>query len=115
MSIANAVMPPEPSGIGIDAAIHYLFRFRDEFRKDGDLEGAIRRSHASIGTSILYTSLTTVVGFAVLYFSEFRPNAYFGVLTGLAMVAALFGMLTLLPVLLSVVNPFKGEAPPAKG
>jgi len=76
------------------------------------VRAAILRSHGSIGTSILYTSLTSVVGFAVLVFSEFRPNAYFGVLTGVAMIAALFGMLTLLPVLLTVVSPWSG--PPAK-
>ena len=75
-------------GIGVDCAIHYLFRYREEIAKDGDVEAAIFRSHGSIGTSILYTSLTTVVGFGVLAFSNFRPNSYFGVLTGFAMVAA---------------------------
>ena len=65
----------------IRSQIHYLFRYREEVARDGDVEAAIVRSHGSIGTSILYTSLTTVVGFSVLALSNFRPNAYFGILT----------------------------------
>ena len=61
-------------GIGIDCAIHYLFRYREEVAIDGDVQGAILRSHGSIGTSIFYTSATTVVGFAVVAFSNFRPT-----------------------------------------
>ena len=60
----------------------------------------------SIGTSIFYTSVTSIVGFGALAVSEFRPNAYFGILTGLAMVAALFAMLTLLPTLAWAVGLF---------
>ena len=47
-----------------------------------------------------------MVGFVVLVFSAFRPNAYFGLFTGFAMVAALFAMLTLLPVLIQLLDPF---------
>ena len=99
-------------GIGIDSAIHYLFRYEDEVRRggDGDLQAALQRTSGSIGTSIFYTALTSVVGFGVLALSEFRPNAYFGVLTGLAMIAALFAILTLLPVLVAATGLFRKRA-----
>jgi predicted RND superfamily exporter protein len=106
LDMATVMIASVSLGIGVDCAIHYLFRYREEVAKDGDVEGAILRSHGSIGTSILYTSLTTVVGFGVLAFSNFRPNAYFGMLTGFAMVAALFAMLTVLPVLIRLTRPF---------
>ncbi|MEZ6184480.1 MAG: MMPL family transporter [Planctomycetota bacterium] len=110
LDMATVMIAAVSLGIGVDCAIHYLFRFRRELLVDGDVEQALLRSHGSIGTSILYTSLTGVVGFVVLVFSEFRPNAYFGAFTGVAMAAALFGVLTLLPVLLRGWNPFGTEA-----
>jgi predicted RND superfamily exporter protein len=114
LDMATVMVASVSLGIGIDCAIHYLFRYEEELRRDGDVASALERTSGSIGTSILYTSLTSVVGFAVLAFSEFRPNAYFGVLTGLAMVAALFAMLTLLPVLVAATGLFRRRAAPAK-
>ncbi|MCO5169254.1 MAG: MMPL family transporter [Planctomycetes bacterium] len=113
LDMATVMIASVSLGIGIDCAIHYLFRYEEELRKDGDVPAALVRTSGSIGTSILYTSLTSVVGFSVLAFSEFRPNAYFGVLTGLAMIAALFGMLTLLPVLVAWTGLFRRRAAPA--
>ncbi|RMG10736.1 MAG: hypothetical protein D6731_16880 [Planctomycetota bacterium] len=109
LDMATVMIASVSLGIGVDCAIHYLFRYREEVALDGDISAALRRSHASIGTSILYTSLTTVVGFSVLAVSNFRPNAYFGIFTGFAMVAALFAMLTVLPVLIFAFRPFRRE------
>lgn len=106
LDMATVMIASVSLGIGVDCAIHYLFRYREEIAKDGDIAAAIERSHGSIGTSILYTSLTSVVGFVVLVVSEFLPNAYFGLFTAFAMVAALFAMLTLLPVLIALTKPF---------
>ncbi|MBL4848071.1 MAG: MMPL family transporter [Planctomycetes bacterium] len=106
LDMATVMIASVSLGIGVDCAIHYLFRYREEIGKDGDIRAAIERSHGSIGTSILYTSLTSVVGFVVLVVSEFLPNAYFGLFTAFAMVVALFAMLTLLPVLIALSKPF---------
>ena len=111
LDMATVMIASVSLGIGVDCAIHYLFRFRSEWRRTGDLRTAVEASHASIGTSILWTSLTSVVGFSVLAGSEFLPNAYFGLLTGFAMIAALSGMLVLLPAMLAVWNPFRNELP----
>lgn len=115
LDMATVMVASVSLGIGIDCAIHYLFRYEHELHQDGDVPAALVRTSGSIGTSILYTSLTSVVGFAVLAFSAFRPNAYFGVLTGVAMIAALFAMLTLLPVLVAATGLFRGRAAGAKG
>jgi predicted RND superfamily exporter protein len=112
LDMATVMIASISMGIGIDCAIHYLFCYEGELRRDGDVEAALVRTSGSIGTSILYTSLTSVVGFAVLAFSEFRPNAYFGAFTGLAMVTALFAMLTLLPVLVRATGLFRRRAAP---
>ncbi len=94
-------------GIAVDNTIHYIVRYQEEFNKDGSYPRALRRSHASIGRAIFYTSLTIIMGFSILALSNFKPTIYFGLLTALAMVAALLGALLLLPRLILIVKPFK--------
>ncbi|WP_041522791.1 efflux RND transporter permease subunit [Gilvimarinus agarilyticus] len=93
-------------GVGVDHAIHYLYRFRDELRRCGDYVEAMHRSHASIGRAMYYTAVIIIVGFSILAFSNFIPSIYFGLLTALAMFAAILGSLTLLPKLILLTKPF---------
>ena len=93
-------------GIGVDDCIHYLHRFRDEIAVDQDYPAAMLRSHSSIGRAMYYTTLTVVVGFAMLTLSNFTPSLYFGVLTVVAMIAAVAGALLLLPQLIMIFRPF---------
>lgn len=92
-------------GIGVDDTLHYIYRFRQEFPRDRDYIATMHRSHASIGLAMYYTSLVIIVGFSVLTLSNFMPSVYFGLLTGLAMLAALFASQTLLPKLILLFKP----------
>lgn len=96
-------------GIGVDDAIHYLHRFREEYEASGDVREAIKRSHASIGRAMYFTSLTIIAGFSVLAFSNFVPTIYFGLLTALAMLFAMLANLTILPALLMVHPGYKKQ------
>jgi len=94
-------------GVGVDHAIHYQYRFRLELaRSGGDYIEAMHRSHASIGRAMYYTAVIIIVGFSILAFSNFIPSIYFGLLTALAMFAAILGSLTLLPKLILLTKPF---------
>jgi len=97
-------------GVGVDHAIHYIHRFKQEFAKDRNYAQALHRSHASIGRAMYYTAVTIIVGFSVLALSKFIPSIYFGLLTGLAMFAAILGSLTLLPKLILMTQPLGKEA-----
>lgn len=94
-------------GIGVDDTIHYIHRFKKEVALDGDYIAAMHRSHGSIGKAMYYTSIIIIFGFSIMVLSEFIPTIYFGLLTGLAMFAALMGALFLLPKLILLVRPFK--------
>ena len=96
-------------GIAVDNTIHYIHRFRHEFKSDSNYLAAMRRSHESIGYAMYYTSITIIIGFSILVFSKFIPSIYFGLLTGLAMLIALLAALTLLPQLLIIIKPFGAE------
>jgi predicted RND superfamily exporter protein len=92
-------------GIAVDDTIHYIHRFTEEFKSDHDYRAAVRRSHASIGHAMYYTTMTITLGFAILALSSFIPTIYFGLLTGFSMLVALLADLALLPLLLVGFKP----------
>ena len=96
-------------GIGVDDTIHYIHRFKTEFAVDGNYVAAMHRSHASIGRAMFYTSVIIILGFSIMAASKFIPTIYFGLLTGLAMAAAILAALTLLPRLILLVKPLGRE------
>jgi len=92
-------------GIGVDDCIHYVHRYLKEFSVDQDYHAAMYRCHNSIGRAMYYTTLTVVIGFCTLTMSNFNPSIYFGLLTVLAMIAAVLGALLLLPRLIILFKP----------
>jgi len=96
-------------GIGVDDCIHYVHRYMREFEVDRDYRAAMYRCHSSIGRAMYYTTVTVVVGFSTLTLSNFNPSIYFGLLTVLAMIAAVVGALLLLPRLIIVFKPLGPE------
>ncbi|PLW83882.1 hypothetical protein CWI75_00530 [Kineobactrum sediminis] len=100
-------------GIGVDDCIHYVHRFMREFPKDRNYLATMYRCHGSIGRAMYYTTITVIIGFSMLTVSNFKPSIYFGLLTVLAMAAAVIGALLLLPRLILLVKPLGPEAAPA--
>ena len=98
-------------GIAVDNTIHYIHRFQKEFKVDQNYLMTMDRCHGSIGKAMYYTSVTITLGFSILALSDFMPTIYFGLLTGVAMVIALLGALTLLPLLIVVFRPLPENAP----
>ncbi len=93
-------------GIAVDNSIHYIYRFKEEFKKIKDYKKTLLHCHSTVGIAILNTSITIVFGFSILIFSNFIPTIYFGVFTGIAMLLAMISVLTLLPALLLKFKPF---------
>lgn len=96
-------------GIGVDDAVHYIYRYREEFNKEKNYIKAMHNAHGSIGKAMYYTSVTVIVGFSILALSKFIPSIYFGLLTSLAMFAAIVASLTLLPKLILIFKPLGNE------
>jgi len=101
-------------GIAVDHTIHYVVCFKREFQNDGNYVQTMYRCHGSIGRAMYYTSLTIIFGFSILALSNFIPNIYFGLFTGLAMTVALVAAMTLLPKLIIWLKPL-GRENPANG
>ena len=93
-------------GIAVDNSIHYIYRFKEEFKKIKDYNKTLKVCHSTVGVAILNTSITIVFGFSILILSKFIPTIYFGMFTGLAMLLAMISVLTLLPSLILIIKPF---------
>ena len=96
-------------GMAVDNTIHYIHRFKVEFKETGQYNLSMVNSHRTIGRAMLYTSLTIIIGFLVFATSNFNPSVYFGFFVSLAMIMALLGALTLLPQLLLYFKPLGKE------
>ena len=94
-------------GIAVDNSIHYIYRFKEEFKKTNDYNQTLEKCHNTVGVAILNTSITIIFGFSILVLSNFIPTIYFGVFTGIAMMLAMISVLTLLPKLILILKPFK--------
>ena len=79
-------------GVGVDYAIHLLAAFG---REDKDMPYILHTT----GKAILANAASVALGFAGLLFSRFTPIANLGLLFCIAMVAASFSALTVLPAL----------------
>ena len=94
-------------GIAVDNCIHYVYRFKESYLITKDYKKTVLVCNQSVGKAIRSTSMTIIVGFSILIFSNFWPTIYFGIFTALAMLIALVGSLTLLPILIAKTRVFK--------
>ena len=93
-------------GIAVDNSIHYIYRFKEEYKKIRNYNQTVEKCHNTVGVAIINTSITIVFGFSILVLSNFIPTIYFGIFTGMAMLLALISVLTLLPKLILLIQPF---------
>ena len=94
-------------GIAVDNSIHYIYRFKEEYKNLNDYNETVKVCHSTVGKAILNTSITIVFGFSILILSNFIPTIYFGIFTGIAMLLAMISVLTLLPSLILLIKPFE--------
>jgi len=111
LNIATAPVAAVALGLAVDDTIHFLSRFRREFRREPNYQKAIQKTVHRAGRPILVTSIVLAVGFLALYASNFHPTRNLGILISLTVVSAVFADLILLPVLLLLLKPLGKESP----
>ncbi len=88
-------------GISVDDTIHFLSRYHFFTRGNDNVESALRKTIEHEATPITTTSLALAFGFSTLMLSSFQPVVYFGALSALVMILAMFSTFVLTPILLS--------------
>jgi len=96
-------------GLVVDDSIHLLNRVQQGMAAaGGDVDRSLRAAIRSVGRPILVTSLVLAMGFWTLLFASFRPNIFFGLLSGVTIATALVADLVLLPAVIRLVRPRLG-------
>ena len=90
--------------VGVDYALFYLRRERDE-RRAGRSEGAaLQAAAATSGRAVLISGFTVMIAMAGMFFSGDKTFMSFAIGTMLVVFAAMIGSLTVLPAILSVLG-----------
>jgi predicted RND superfamily exporter protein len=92
-------------GIGIDYAIHFIERFRKEYRKDRDERRALEATVHSTGRGIAFNAIALALGFGVLLFSSFKGTSNFGLMVAATMVISALAAFTTIPAILVLWKP----------
>jgi predicted RND superfamily exporter protein len=90
-------------GVGIDYSVHVTARFREELRKIGKKEVAMKVAASHSGVALFGSAASTMVGFAIIAFAPMPMFSSFGILTALMILMALVASLFVLPSLLLLV------------
>lgn len=92
-------------GIGADYAIYFLYRLREEFRRTGEIDQALRATMETTGRAIVFVALAISAGFGVYLVSDFYSFRLVGLFVPLTMMTSCLTALTLLPALVLLLRP----------
>jgi predicted RND superfamily exporter protein len=105
LNIGTSMVASVSVGIGIDYTIHYIEAYKREYLAAGGKGDFLRRTFTASGKAILINAVSVGAGFAVLLFSQFVMLEDLGLLIALTMGTSALVSLTIIPVLLSGINP----------
>ncbi|GAX59291.1 exporters of the RND superfamily [Candidatus Scalindua japonica] len=105
LDVATIMIASVAIGISVDDTIHFLYRFKEEFKKDRDHYLAIQRTLSGVGRALIFTTIVATCGFLVFCLSNFKAIQYFGLLTGITMVSAIVAVLLILPSCILLFKP----------
>ncbi|MFC2079232.1 RND family transporter [Candidatus Bipolaricaulota bacterium] len=92
-------------GIGVDYSIHFISRFRGEYRKDQDSQRALQKTIQTTGRGITYNALTVALGFFILIFASFKGIRTFGWQIALTMGISALSAISIIPAILVQWTP----------
>jgi len=100
INLVTATIGALSIGIGIDFAIHFTERWREEHEALGDATAAVRAAAEGTGLALVGSAASSIVGFAIMAFAPMPLFASYGLLTAVMIAMALLASLAVLPSLL---------------
>ncbi|MDR0496400.1 MAG: MMPL family transporter, partial [Treponema sp.] len=105
LNIGTSMVAAVSVGIGIDYTIHYMEAYKREYLAAKGKGDFLPKTFAASGKAIIINAASVGAGFAVLIFSQFIMLRHLGFLIALCMISSALVSLTVIPVLLSTLNP----------
>jgi uncharacterized protein len=110
INIVTATIAAVSIGIGIDFAIHFISRFRQELANAGDRMEAVRLAGEGTGSALVASAASSAIGFGILAMAPMPLFAAYGFLTAVMIVMALVATLVVLPgILMMITRDAPGE------
>jgi hypothetical protein len=103
VNIATVMVASVALGVVDDDTIHFINRYRREVSAGATTDEAIEQATIHEGRASLTTAIINTAGYAVLFFSEYRPSAWFGGLLALTMAVAFLAEIFILPPLIKLL------------
>ncbi|MGW3243686.1 MMPL family transporter [Streptomyces sp. NPDC001070] len=101
---ANSVMLLVGLAVGVDYCLFYLRREREERAAGHDAQTALRIAAATSGRAVLVSGVTVIVAMAGMLFTGIGDFKAMGLATMMVVAVAMFGSVTVLPALLSLLG-----------
>jgi hypothetical protein len=108
LSIAFAVLFV---GLGVDFGIQFSVRYRSERFKNDDLQAALEKGAEYSAVPLSLAAMATACGFLSFLPTDYKGVSELGQIAGIGMLVAFLTSITVLPALLSLLNP-PGEKEP---
>ena len=108
LSIAFAVLFV---GLGVDFGIQFSVRYRSERFKSNDLQTALEKAAEYSAIPLSLAAMATAAGFLSFLPTDYKGVSELGKIAGVGMLVAFVSSITVLPAMLSLLNP-PGEKEP---
>jgi predicted RND superfamily exporter protein len=102
--IMSSMIPVFLMPIAVLDAVHILSEFYDRYPRIGDRRETLRRTMDDLFTPMLYTSLTSAVGFGSLMLADIPPVRVFGGFVAWGILAAWLLTITLIPASIMLIR-----------
>lgn len=104
LNIATATIGAISVGIGIDYAVHFSMRYREELARNGYRTTALRIAGSGTGAALFASAASSAIGFSIMAFAPMPLFATYGLLTAIMIGASAAASLLVLPSLLMLIT-----------
>lgn len=102
LDAATVMIASVAIGIAADDTIHFLSHYRRQKAEGLPAIEAVATTFSKVGRAIVFTSIVSAAGFSILCLAQFKPIAYFGILTAVTMLMAMADDLFVLPAFVRI-------------
>lgn len=92
-------------GLGVDFGIHILYRYDEEFERNGDRLAAMTRALETSGSENLTGAVATATAFLALTFTDFQAIVDLGWISGAGVLLCFLATVLVLPAFLFLERP----------
>jgi len=105
LNIATAMLSSIMIGEGVDFAMHFLWRYREEREKGKDPIQAVRITVITTCRANIFNALAVIGGFLVVFCSSFMVVRYYGFLVVASMGSCILCTMLLMPAICLIFKP----------